>query len=502
MKKWLLVIIITVIFTSNVARADVSLFVMEAIGVAGEYTGSGHTAIYLSNICADGAVRLRLCQKGEPGIVISNYPSFGNGLSYEWMAIPLIPFLYGVGNEKDIPLYANGDVRNFLRETYRRNHLRTVIPDTRDGTLPKGGWRTMLTTAFNRDVYSFTIQTTAEEDKRFLQEFNSVPNKGNFNIFTRNCADFARRAINKYFPGAARRDWINDFGITTPKAVARSFARYAKNRPERLFYVTRYPQVAGPIWRSFDNRNFTEMAFKSKKYLIPALVFEPSLVAIFSSVYLLTGRFDIHKTYIEYPTPEIARLKLERQRLNDPRFMYFTGSTRREEIETNIERQRSALLGDRETWNAHKASFAPILEKAIAQGIFQDVKEVNTFFRDLELQSEPAFDSNGRLILKVRYYGHDRELGITRQNILDANSDRELALKLILAKINADLNASEKNRSLYQDFWADWRIMRQIIRDQASVLAGIDKKRGRFLKDPSPTSVKHKLEKLVIAITH
>jgi len=418
------------------------------------------------------------------------------------MAVPLLPFLYGVENQHEIPIYANGDIRNFLREAYRRKHLNSIIPANPDGTLPEGAWKTMVTMAFNRDVYGFTVQTTAAEDTQFLHEFNSKPNVGAFGNFANNCADFARRTINKYFPGAARRDWLNDFGITTPKAIARSFFNHVKERPERNLYLSRFPQVPGPIWRSFDNRNFTEMAFKSKKYLIPSIVFKTSLVGIFSGAYFLTARFNLHKTYVKYANPEIAGLKNALKTGRGLELADSSAGTRREDIERKLKRERAELLGDKETWRAHKSSFAPILKNYIAQGLFQNEKEVKTFFRDLELQSEPATDQNGRLILKVKYYGQDRLLGITRLNLLDESSDRELALKLILARINADLNAEDKNRSLYPDFQADWLTMRQIMREESPMLAGIDKARGPLVTNRPPSSPKRKLQKLVIAVTH
>ena len=142
------------------------------------------------------------------------------------------------------------------------------------------------------------------------------------------------------------------------------------------------------------------------------------------------------------------------------------------------------------------------MANALSQGLFQDYDEVQSFFRDLELESEPAFDADGGLVLKVMYYGQQRELGLTRQNILEPNSDRELALKLMLAKIDAELKASEKNRGSLPEFQADWRLLRQLVRDKSLFLAPMAKSRGRFLKNPAPESVNRKLQKLVIAVTH
>jgi hypothetical protein len=501
MKKWLFLILLTIVFAPAPARADVSFFLLESVGVAGEFTGSGHAAIYLSNICTDNGFSLRPCREGESGVVISSYPSFGNGSNYEWMAVPLLPFLYGVEDEKNIPIYANGDVRNFLREGYRKKHLEPIIPGTNDGSLPEGSWKVMLTAAFNRDIYGFTVHTSAAEDIKFLNESNSKPNTGNFGNFTNNCADFARRTLNKYFPGSVGRDWINDFGVTTPKALARSFYRYAKKHPERELSISRFPQVHGSIWRSYDNRNFTEKAFRSKKYLIPSLIFKPSLVAIFSGAYLLTGRFDAHKAYVRHGNRQIARDKRENNRPGMQGVMFFVENNAGDDNLRRPDVPLERLFASKQTWNSHKMTFDSILKGLISNGLFRDEREVRSFFRDLEHQSEPGLDENGQLILKVNAYGQDRILGITRLNLMDGSSDPELALKLVVARIYTDLNAKEKDRSHYFDFQHDWTTMRQLIQEQSSMLKSIDKGRGKFAPNPPPTSSKQRIKKAVIAVT-
>ncbi len=501
-KNWFLILVFTMIMAPVAARADVSLLVLESIGVSGEFTGGGHAAVYLSNICSDDAIHLRPCGVGEEGVVISSYPHFVNGTTYKWMAVPLTAYLYGVTKMKNVPIYANGKVRDFLREAYRRDHMNGIVPRSPDGTVPAGGWRLMLTAAFNRDVYGITVQTSAEEDAVFLRQFSSEPNQGNFSVFTNNCADFARKTINKYFPGAVHRDWLNDFGITTPKSDMRSLLKYAEKSPSRLMYMSRFSQIPGPIWRSSDNRNFSEMAVRSKKYLIPALIFDPPVAAIFAATYLLTGRFDIHKSYAKYPNAEVARLRRQKEFRNDLRIMNFVDRDPVTSVKDRIRQETNAVLGDQQTWNAYRAAFVPILNNAVEKGLFKDAKEVETFFRDLELQSEPALDENGLLVLKVRYYGGERILGITRYNLLAPGSDKELALKLTLARLNADLNADEKNRCSLQDLMSDWRVVRQLTTGESPIFANIDRTRGRFVTSPPKESAKSKIKKLVIAITH
>ena len=502
MKKGLLAFAFAVLIVPVSARADVALLVLEAMGVAGEYTGSGHTAVYLSNVCLDTPVKLRLCSEGEHGVVISSYPGLVVGADYEWMAVPLLPFLYSVEDEKDIPIYANSDVRRLLRENYRRNSLSAMVPGNEDGTMPDGRWSSMLGVGMVRDVYGFNVTTTRDEDEQFVREFNSMPRGGKFNKFTNNCADYSKKIINRYFHGAAKRDWINDIGITTPKAVARSFTRYSRKRPDRLFHVTRHTQVAGPIWRASDNRNFSEHAFKSKKYLIPTLVFDPPLLAWFAGAYYLTGRFNIHSAYRDIPSPGVAQLRLELQRSRNADLSKATAVESSESIKRKIESERLRLLGGKEFWAARRAAFAPILQRAVTSGLFANHGEVRSFFRDLQHQSEPAFDADGGVILKVAYFGRQRELGLTRYNILAPFSDRELALKLMIAKIDSELAMKEKDRSTAPEFQETWAVLQELIKDEATIVAGISKGRGRFLQTPLQVPIKKKLEKVLVTITH
>jgi hypothetical protein len=496
----LLAVVLSLLFVPAVSNADVSMLVLESVGVSGEFTGAGHTAVYLSNICADGPLKLRLCTPGESGVVISAYPKFSDKITQEWMAVPIGAYLYGVDDIRQSPIYTNGEVRRLLRETYRKTHLQTFVEDSPDGTVPKGGWQTMLTMAFNRDIYGFSLKTTPAEDAKFLERFNAMNWQGKFNSFSRNCADFTRKVMNTYFPGATRRDVINDFGITTPKALGKSLTGYASSRPERLFYVTKYSQIAGPIWRSYDNMHFTQKALTSKKYLVPSLYFYPPVFYAMAGAYFLTGRYSVPDTYEKYISAETARLHLERTRLR------AAGSKDRaplDEIRLRIDRERHMHLGNEPIWNAYEERFSKILDRAIEFGLFQDVREVKTYLRDLELMSAPELDENGSVVLQVKYYKNARRLGITRQNILEAGSDRELAYKLMIAKIYSELQAEGKNRESLQDFLTHWDLMDRLTIDGvvSDEMLAYRRGRGRFVEKPPADTTSRKMMKAFLKIT-
>jgi hypothetical protein len=108
-----------------VARADVTLLLEEAMGSFWSMNPA-HTAVDLSRVCAETPVLLRRCGPGEPGAVISRYHRIDG---YDWVAIPLIPYLYSVDRPGQVPRVATREEIARLREAYRESHLQKVAPD-------------------------------------------------------------------------------------------------------------------------------------------------------------------------------------------------------------------------------------------------------------------------------------------------------------------------------------------------------------------------------------
>ena len=87
----------------------------------------------LSRPCLCGVAReLRPCRPGELGVVISRYDDISG---YDWIAVPLLPYLYAVDSPADIPQTTNREQASLLRDLYRRHALESVAPDAPDGTL-------------------------------------------------------------------------------------------------------------------------------------------------------------------------------------------------------------------------------------------------------------------------------------------------------------------------------------------------------------------------------
>src|SRR5580658_11309789 len=114
----------------SAAAASATLLLEEPYGRMGFFTATGHAAVYLSDVCAETPVVLRRCDPGETGIVLSRYDGVGG---YDWVAIPLIPYLYAVDRPEDVPLFADAKMSAFLRDRSRRKYLEDVVPDGKNG---------------------------------------------------------------------------------------------------------------------------------------------------------------------------------------------------------------------------------------------------------------------------------------------------------------------------------------------------------------------------------
>lgn len=181
--------LLVLLSVSTKSYADVALLLEEPYGRFGSLNPTGHAAVYLTRICAASPTVLRRCVAGETGVVISRYHGL---VGFDWIAIPLMSYLYAVDQADQVPAFADAEMVTSLRNQYRMAHLRKMIPDGPGGARPKGAWIELVGAAYDRKIVGFKIDTTETQDDELIQELNARPNKGRFNLLFRNCADFAR----------------------------------------------------------------------------------------------------------------------------------------------------------------------------------------------------------------------------------------------------------------------------------------------------------------------
>jgi hypothetical protein len=270
------------------AYGEVALLVEEPYGFFGSIVPTGHTAIYLNHICAESPTSLRRCRPGETGVVISRYFRIRK---LDWVAIPLLPYLYAVERSEDVPERADLASVQLMRQNYAENHLESLASTTKDYD-KKNVWPQLLGVAYIRKIYSFQMVTTSDQDDELIEQFNGRTNRGQFNIFTNNCADFSRQLLNFYFPHAVNRSITADFAITTPKQIAKSLTRYVTHHELESSEII-IAQIPGNIPRSHTPRGVVESLLKTMKYALPIAVIQPYVLAGVAVTYLTMGRFDL-----------------------------------------------------------------------------------------------------------------------------------------------------------------------------------------------------------------
>ena len=212
------------------SQAQAALLLEEPYGFFGALNPTGHTAIYFSRICAETPVKLRRCNPGEPGTIISRYQGIAG---YDWVAMPPHSiFLRGGNCWRTYPRkWIKATVRR-LRNHYHEQHLGSLGEGVLQGNLVRGGWTQLVGVAFERRTYAFRFATTDEQDDAIIARLNADPNRSNFNLVYNNCADWARQVLNVYFPRTFRRNFFPDAGMTTPKQITYKLTRYSRKHPE------------------------------------------------------------------------------------------------------------------------------------------------------------------------------------------------------------------------------------------------------------------------------
>lgn len=270
------------------AFSSVALLLEQPHGRFGSISPTGHVAVYLSRVCAATPVALRRCRPGEYGVVISRYHHVTR---HDWLAIPLIPYLYAVDALDKVPSAVTPETVQSLRDQWRRKHIEKLVPNTSDDGTPRGNWIQLVGALYVRKIFAYELPTTPEQDDALIRKFNHRRNRSHFNLLFHNCADFSRDILNFYYPGSVRRSYSADLGITTPKQVAKSFVQYASQHDDLKMNRYILPQEPGSVARSGHVDGVLE-AFLRKKYVVPIAIVQPYVAIAIGISYITGGRFN------------------------------------------------------------------------------------------------------------------------------------------------------------------------------------------------------------------
>lgn len=288
------------LFGSARSHAQAALLIEQPYGFFGTVNPTGHNAIYFERICAETPVKLRRCEPGELGAVLSRYQGISG---YDWVAIPLVPYLYSVENISAVPAHVDQPTVKRMRDHYHEAHLLSLGENLPEGNLIHGGWKQLIGTSYERRIYAFRFATTEEQDDALIARLNANPNRSHFDLIFNNCADFARKLLNSYFPGKFPRTIFPDAGMTTPKHIAYTLARYARKHPETQLTVFEIPQIPGYRRLSHANKSVAE-SLTTTLYAIPIALVNPYLAGGLFVDYFVRGRYHAIPKHPQVVTPD------------------------------------------------------------------------------------------------------------------------------------------------------------------------------------------------------
>jgi hypothetical protein len=406
------------------AQASATLLLEEPYGTLGFFTATGHAAVYLSGVCAQTAIVLRKCAPGETGVVLSRYDGVGG---YDWVAVPLIPYLYAVERPEDLPLFADAKMVSFLRDRYRRQYLQDIAPDAKDGQAPGGNWYELVGSSYDRTIYGFEIETTPEQDEVLIRKLNASPNESHFHLVSRNCADFAKDVLNTYFPRALHRSIVADVGMTTPKQMAKLLTRYSAHHPDLRFSRLVIAQVPGGMPRSTPVHGVVESFLKSKKYIVPSVVVSPIFAGVVAAAYVGTGagHFEPGRGAMVYVVGE------------DPQ----------------------APLG-KEDRRAYQVELKHLLAGAYPDKSHQNADRT---WQHLQSRSKVDVDEQGRPVLEMEVGGNPVQVGDSAENILNGSAPPQLVRQLLEARLQSELKNGSARGLTEVEIARDWKLLQQTL---------------------------------------
>ena len=414
-------VVVLALACAGSARASATLLLEEPYGKLGFFTATGHAAVYLSGVCAESPLVLRPCAPGELGAVISRYDEVGG---YDWVAIPLIPYLYAVEQLEDIPLFVDSKMVNFLRDQYRRRHLEALAPDKNNGQTPGGNWYELVGSSYDRAVYAFQIETTPAQDAAFIRKYNSSPNRSHFRTVSSNCADFAKDVINFYYPRALHRSVVADVGITTPKQMAKTLIKFSGRHPQLQFSRFVIPQIPGSVARSTPVHGVVESFFKSKKYIVPSAVASPIFAGCVAAVYVGTGAGHF-----------------------DPA---------RQAMVFNAQRDLEPPLGAED-----RRSYQGELKHLLASPTNTTRGAKTEKWAHLFRNAAPDFDAQGRPVLRIHRGEEVVSVGVSGDNILENDGADGITQQFLEARLRADLQRGLPPKASESDIARDWDLLQR-----------------------------------------
>jgi hypothetical protein len=149
------------------------------------------------------------------------------------------------------------------------------------------------------------------------------------------------------------------------------------------------------------------------------MLFRSHELILFSATYLITGRFNPQKEF---------------------------------------ERHSGTQIGSAETWNAYRNAYKQLME---ASGPQSGTVSILKLAEDYDKRASVEIDPAGLAWAEIPGGSGTRRIGLDVGNVLSADSDRELAFRMLMAKAGTELRSSGSRRESISEFAQDWKLLEE-----------------------------------------
>lgn len=220
-----------------------------------------------------------------------------------------------------------------------------------------------------------------------------------------------------------------------------------------------FSQLPGTIKRSTEPRSGTEQLYRSKKLLIPMVIFADHELPVVAATYLITGRFNPEREFEQHATVEPVQLNA-----SAPSPKTDSNSSNSHDALAPVEvHERDEVIGAPGEWEKYRKAFDTMVNQVVQDEIIPDRSYVGRIFKRLDSSGHPVADTDGGLWLEVSGLNGAADgaakVGLSHNNIFAPGSDPHLAFELLLARVDAALKSPKHSRETMLEFKEDWALL-------------------------------------------
>jgi hypothetical protein len=197
-----------------------------------------------------------------------------------------------------------------------------------------------------------------------------------------------------------------------------------------------------------------EQLYRSKKFLIPMLIFADYGVPMVVASYELTGRFDPEHELEHYPSAQATELHHEIHSAQMEK-----NETATEQLKEAQNQERAKIVGTSEEWKQYRSEFETIRNAAFDEEIAFSRDSLDHLFKRFDKQGDISLDKNGAIWMDFEDGDGKTKIGLSASNLLSPLSDPHLAYAVMLAATDHALKSPKHSRETMADFEKDWALL-------------------------------------------